>query len=63
MLHLKIRANHFSPDEFALLVDLVQENKQKPLGALTVKRKYNVWTHSTAFNRGLRNGENQRLRS
>ena len=34
-MSLKIRANNFCPDECELLVDLVQENKQKPFWALS----------------------------
>ena len=34
-MSLKIRANNFCPGKCALLVDLVQENKQKLFGALS----------------------------
>ena len=46
-MSLKIRAKNFCPDECALLVDLVQENKQKLFGALssslTSEEKNIIW--------------------
>ena len=46
-MSLKIRAKNFCPDEFALLVDIVQENKQKLFGALssslTSEEKNIIW--------------------
>ena len=51
-------AKNFYPDECALLVDLVQENKPKLSGLSIllspVKRNYNIGRHSTAIIRGLR---------
>ena len=46
-MFLKICVKNFSPDECALIVDLVQENKQILFGALssslTIEEKNTIW--------------------